>query len=35
MGDFTTILHESGLKVDITDEERNAMATNMDTDLPR
>jgi hypothetical protein len=32
MGDFTTILHESGLKVDITDEERNAMATNMDTD---
>lgn len=32
MGDFATILHEPGLKVDITDEERHAMATNMDTD---
>lgn len=32
MGSFTTILHKPGLKVDITDEERNAIATNMDTD---
>lgn len=32
MGSFTTILHRSGLKVDITDEERSAIATNMDTD---
>ena len=32
MGEFRTILHEEGLKVDITDEEVYAIATNMDTD---
>ena len=32
MGEFRTILHEEGLKVDITDEEHYAIDTNMDTD---
>ena len=32
MGEFQTILHDEGLQVDITDEERAAIATNMDTD---
>ena len=32
MGEFMTILHEPGLEVPITDEERAAIATNMNTD---
>lgn len=32
MGEFSTILHDPGLQVEITDEERAAIATNMDTD---
>lgn len=32
LGDFITILHGGGLKVDISGEERAAIATNMDTD---
>ena len=32
MGDFRTILHEEGLQVEITEEERYAIGTNMDTD---
>ena len=32
MGEFQSILHDEGLQVEITDEERAAIATNMDTD---
>ncbi len=32
MGEFQTILHDEGLEVEITDEERAAIATNMNTD---
>lgn len=32
MGEFRTILHEEGLQVEITEEERYAIGTNMDTD---
>ena len=32
MGEFTSILHDPGLKVEITEEELAAIATNMDTD---
>ena len=32
MGEFQTILHQEGLEVPITDEERAAIATNMNTD---
>lgn len=32
MGDFTSIVHQDGLSVELTDEERSAIATNMDTD---
>ena len=32
MGEFTSILHQEGLSVAITEEEQAAIATNMDTD---
>ena len=32
MGEFQTILHADGLSVEMTDEERQAIATNMNTD---
>lgn len=32
MGEFQSILHDEGLQVEITDEEANTIATNMDTD---
>ena len=32
MGEFTSILHRDGLEVPITDDERAAIATNMNTD---
>ena len=32
MGEFTSILHRNGLEVSISDDERSAIATNMNTD---